>query len=419
MPCAALGLLALPSMPLLVPLMVALLLVSGMGVALLGCIKVPLARRLEMDEARTGGLVSVFGFTLIPVILAAGFLTDLVGRQLVLTGGSLLFAVSLVLLAQARAYPIALAAVTLLSAAWALLVNVGNVLTPQTFGGSLAYATNLANVFFGLGALLSPLGVTFLVRRTSFSLALTFLGVLALAPAGLALELDFTALTPDSPSVGDTNVKLVKPQALAAGQRPSLAGSRARQEGNIGPLLADPVLWLCGFALFFYGPLEASVSGWTTTYLGEKGLREGTASGLLSAFWLAILGSRLLTAFTLPHGWESWFILVLAWACVGVLTGIVVGRSPAIAAAMVLGAGLTFGPIFPTIMAILLGHFPARLHGRAVGLLFAIGGVGWTAIPILIGAYARRTSVQRGFGIAVAAAIGMTGVALALAVWLR
>jgi hypothetical protein len=62
-------------MTLLVPMVVALLLVSGMGVALLGSIKVPLVRRLEMDEARTGGLVSVFGFTLIPVILTAGFLT--------------------------------------------------------------------------------------------------------------------------------------------------------------------------------------------------------------------------------------------------------------------------------------------------------------------------------------------------------
>jgi hypothetical protein len=49
-----------------------------------------------------------------------------------------------------------------------------------------------------------------------------------------------------------------------------------------------------------------------------------------------------------------------------------------------------------------------------VGLLFAIGGVGWTAIPILIGAYARRTSVQRGFVIAVAAAVGLCIVAAAL-----
>jgi hypothetical protein len=33
----------------------------------------------------------------------------------------------------------------------------------------------------------------------------------------------------------------------------------------------------------------------------------------------------------------------------------------------VLAAGLVFGPIFPIIMATLLGHFDQSLHGRAVG----------------------------------------------------
>jgi hypothetical protein len=50
----------------------------------------------------------------------------------------------------------------LLGAAWSLLINVGNVLTPVAFPGSTAYATNLANVFFGLGAFLTPLAVAFM-----------------------------------------------------------------------------------------------------------------------------------------------------------------------------------------------------------------------------------------------------------------
>ena len=137
-------------MTLLQPTMVAALLVSGMGVALLGSVKVPLARRLQIDEARVGGLVSLFGFAMIPVILAAGFLTDLLGRQLVFLSGCALLAVSLMALARARTYPLALAAVILLSAGWSLLINVGNVLTPLAFPGGMAYATNLANVFFGL-----------------------------------------------------------------------------------------------------------------------------------------------------------------------------------------------------------------------------------------------------------------------------
>jgi fucose permease len=383
-------------MSLLQPMMVAALLVSGMGVALLGSFKVPLARRLQIDEARVGGLISVFGFTMIPVIFTAGLLTDWLGKQGVLMGGSVLFAASLFLLGRARNYPSALAAVVLLSGAWSLLINVGNVLVVPAFGGggqSEAFATNLANVFFGLGAFLTPLAAAFLLRHLTFAMALGLVGGLALVPAVLALGVDFASLGP-------------------APDPKTPAGTMWQELGN---LLSDPMLWLLGLALFFYGPLEASMAGWATTFLGDKGLSEGAAANLLSAFWLTFMASRLVTAFSLPHGLEAVFVFELALLSVAVLLGVVVSKTQALAVGAVAAAGLVFGPIFPTLMAILLGHFPATVHGRAVGLFFAIGGIGWTVIPILIGAYARRTSVQRGFVIAVAAAVGLSGLALLLA----
>src|SRR5262245_34765361 len=123
------------------PLMVAALLISGMGVAVLGSVKVPMARRLGIDEARVGGLVSIFGFTMIPVIFTAGILTDSVGGQAVMIGGSAVFALSLIWLGFAKNYQAALLGVVLLSAAWSLLINVGNVLTPIAFPGNKAVAT--------------------------------------------------------------------------------------------------------------------------------------------------------------------------------------------------------------------------------------------------------------------------------------
>src|SRR5437773_6237196 len=104
----------MPMDPLLTSMQVAALVVCGMCHALLGSVKVPLARKLEIDEARVGGLVSVFGFTLIPMVLAAGFLVDALGKQAVLSGGFLLVIVSLLLLASLRSYPMALVAVLVL-----------------------------------------------------------------------------------------------------------------------------------------------------------------------------------------------------------------------------------------------------------------------------------------------------------------
>src|SRR5262249_22004215 len=153
-----------------------------------------------------GGLVSLFGFVMIPVIFTAGFLTDHVGKQGVILAGAVLFAVSLALLAAARVYAVALAAVVLLGAAWSLLINVGNVLTPQTFPGSPAQAANLANVFFGLGAFVTPLVVAALLRRTSWAASLNVLAALALVPGLLSLG-------------------VVLPEARAANDASSAAGS--------------------------------------------------------------------------------------------------------------------------------------------------------------------------------------------------
>ncbi len=165
-------------MNLLLPTTITCLLVTGMGLALLGSVKLALARKLKIDEAQVGGLVSLFGFTMIPVILTVGFLTDLMGRQVILIGGTVLMSVALLVLAGSRGYGAALFSVLLLSAAWSAQINVINVLVPHvllppTFLATdipeISFATNLGNVFFGLGAFLTPLAIAWTLRRLGLS----------------------------------------------------------------------------------------------------------------------------------------------------------------------------------------------------------------------------------------------------------
>lgn len=390
-------------MHLLLPATIAGLLVSGMGVALLGSIKLPLARKLSIDEARVGGFVSVFGFTTIPVILGVGVLTDRIGPQAVLVAGTVLMAGSLAVLAQSKTCRTALVGVLILGAGWSAVVNVLNVLTPPAFlkpediPQKTAFATNLANVFFGAGAFLTPWGVGRVLRRGGLSTALWVLAGLVVVTAVLAGSADFSAFTTAE---------------AVAGAPARLAGAEA--QAGMEALVMHPVLWLCALAMFFYGPLEASLGAWTTTFLTEHSVSEEGASGVLSGFWLSFMAARLITAVSLPSGYEARWILLLSVGAVAVLAGMVGSRSSRTAVALVIAAGFLFGPIFPTVMAILLSTFDKSLHGRAVGLFFAVGGIGWTTIPLLIGASARRTSLQRGFLIAVGCAVGLVLVAVAL-----
>jgi hypothetical protein len=375
------------------------LLVCGMGVAVLGSMKMALTRRLEIDEARVGGLVSLFGFTMIPVMLMMGFLTDLLDKQMVVVAGSLLMAASLAILSRWRSYAAALLAVVLLSAGWSGLVNVLNVLMQPVFGGGPTYAMNLGNFFFGLGAFLSPLAVLFLLRKAGFVPAVLALAGVALLPGVLALCTDFAALG------GSATL----PQPAGPG---------------IAMLLTDPILWLTALALLFYAPMEATMAAWATTYLGEKRVSETVASTMLSGFWLAFMVGRLgtallVTAFPLTAAATNTLIFGLSLGCVLIWAGITLTTRRGMACALVVLAGLAFGPTFPTIIGVLTGHVPAAVAGRAVGLFFMVGGIGWSVIPLLIGAYARRTSVQKSLLIAVALAAGLTLTALALRPWMQ
>jgi len=173
-------------------------------------------------------------------------------------------------------------------------------------------------------------------------------------------------------------------------------------------LLGDPIVWLCCLAFFCHVPIEAAVATWATTLMTDKGTSERIASGFLSGFWLMFMASRLITALTLPEGADTILIVVMAALTTALTLGIVVSRTKSMTCALVVIAGAILGPIFPTLIAILLGHVQPNLHGRAVGVFFCIGGIGWTVIPLLIGAYAKRTSVQRGFVIAFVAACLLT-----------
>jgi fucose permease len=373
---------------------IAALAVAGMCHALLGSIKVPLATKLKIDEARVGGLVSVFGFTLIPMVLAAGFLVDELGKQAVLSGGFVLLIISLVMLASLRSYGMALLAILVLGTGWSALVNVLNVTSPPAFLPAaeiktrMAFAMNLGDFIFGMGAFLTPLAVALLVRAVRLERTFLVLSTLAVIPLLLAMGVNWAKLsTPPEQSV----------------------------VGGLGVLLSDPVVWLCCLAFFCHVPVEAAVATWATTLMADKKVKETTASSLLSAFWLAFMGSRLITALTLPAGADTVLIMTMAACCIAFTLGIVFSRSAWLTCSLVVVAGLILGPIFPTLIAVLLSHVPESLHGRVVGLFFCIGGIGWTVIPILIGAYAKRTSVQKAFIIAAISASMLT--ALSVSLW--
>src|SRR5262249_47598490 len=132
----------------------------------------------------------------------------------------------------------------------------------------------------------------------------------------------------------------------------------------------------------------------------------------LSGFWLGFTFSRLAVSILGSAGVltrilgarnEQALLLAMAVACLILTLAIVGSRGRTATIVTVILCGVPCGPVFPPMRAVVLLSVPGHAMGRAVGIFFFFASVGWTVIPPLIGAVARRTNdIRRGFVVAAA-----------------
>jgi len=379
--------------------------IMGLAYALVGGLKLSLAERLHIDEGKVGRLVGGFGTMFGPTILLCGFLTDSVGRKGVWLAGSIAVAAAILILARTRTYRGALVGVVLLGIGWAAQVNVSNVLMRVAVPADgpreqLIWATNFFDFVFGFGAFVTPMVLAVILRRLGYSKGLVLLAMVATLPVVLGI---FAEMQPPIVS-----------QAPAAGDLIAPAGPVS----GTAALLSSPLFWVLGFAFLFFVPLETSVAGWATTLVLRQmppdvpAARANRFAALtLSGFWLGFTGSRLIVsvlgatgvlAAVLGRSNEQALLVAMGVTCVALMLALVFVRGRLPTAVTILLAGLACGPVFPTMMAVVLLSVPPDTMGRAVGIFFSFASVGWTVVPMLIGHVARKTDIQKGFLVAAA-----------------
>lgn len=362
----------------------------GMLLSLLGSIKFALAERLQIGEFRIGSLLAALNLALIPMMLLSGVLIDTLGVRVMLIVGSVLTATAIFGLSLRLTYSWAFAAILGAGLGGACVSTASTVLMPVAFEARPAAALNLGNVFFALGALVTPTLADTLLRITDLRRTLGFLALLCLVPAGVA-----------------AGFKLPDLDKAAAGMPETWNAS---------------YIWLAGIILLLYSPIESTLAAWTTTFLADLGYRERRAAWHLSSFWLAFLTTRLL-AYHLQHfgvlvEWtDPWFIMLLGLGA-GILLGHLAGTPAGGRAGLeLLALGACLGPIFPTLIGIVFENTAVPQRGKAYGAVFAIGATGNLVLAPLIGGHVRRGRVQSALYILMLLALLMVGAVLVMALW--
>jgi fucose permease len=364
----------------------------GMVIVLLSCLKPQLAARLGVDEDRVAGLWAAMNLILVPMTLLGGILVDTWDVRGVILAGSMVTTLALCSLLSATSFRAALLAFLATGVGGGFLSAATLVLMPRAFFGTheASASLNMGNVFFALGALVTPALADVLLRAAGFRRTLGFLALACLTPAVLvALLVGKQDLTPAS---GGQPVDL------------SLA------------LLFNWKLWLAGLVFFLYAPLEGCLHTWGTTYLKNVGHDEDRAARLVSAFWCFFLGGRLTAAYLqhwriLPPSWDPWVVVGLALFAT-VMLGNLAGTVRRGAATFgILALGFFLGPIFPTLLGVVF-HDNPNDPGTAFGVMFAIGSAGSLFMAPLIGARFHRRNAQTALRIPLALGLLLVMVSL-------
>lgn len=375
---------------------VALMAVFSLGISfiIIGAISEELKRDLAITNAEIGNLVLALFLTSMIVQLVIGPLVDKFGHKPLAIVGFLVASAGMFLIALAPSFQAAFLACILLGIGAMCLNTVGNTLIPVVlFGGAdPARASNFGNAFFGLGYVITPLVFSLTAGSAlGYRTGVYFLG-------GLFLVFLIAALGSRFPRV-------------STGYRFSMAFR----------LLGNGTVLVAALALFCYISLEISMATWSKPYMTE--LFGGAASPgavanagfILSLFGVAMMAGRFLTS-TVKNLTAIGVKLVAAMSAIATaaILLMVLTHVPALAIVAIVLTGLVFAPIFPTIVGVTFARFDAGLYGSIFGIMFAVGLLGGTFVPQIIGSLSVGATVQQSLLIVLAMAAALFVISLFL-----
>ncbi len=345
----------------------------GIVMASLGALLPGLTGKIGFDKEAAGGLFLFMNLALLIGSLIFGPICDRFGFRFVLTISTALVGGAFLGVASVSSYPSMAVALAIMGLGGGALNGGTNALLNDISRERRGAALNYLGIFFGFGALLTPLLLGALRESLGLERIIYLLSFLSLIPLTLFLLVRFPAPKHEA--------------GLPAGQ--------------LAAFLKNPLLYLFGFLLFFQSGNEFAVGGWLSTYFPER-FETGAnqAAFFLSGYWAAIMVGRLLAGWISAKVRPEAMVACSALLALLAMAALLIAPSPAVAVPAVIGIGLGFAAIFPTTLAQAGGVF-TQFSGTAFSVIFVIALTGGMTAPWLVGKIAQARSVETGMTLVV------------------
>ena len=351
--------------------------VFGVVLAILGALfGIPEIRsRMGIDLAEQGDIFLIEFLGIFVSTLIAGPIIDSYGKKVVLTASAACVAAGLLGLLLAQSFLVAMVTAFVTGFGGGGLNTSANALVADLYDDRRGVMLNRLGVFFGLGAMIVPLLVGNLDARLSLYIVASLAMLSALAYAALPFP-------PPGEKIGFS----------------LFASIRAAR---------TPGVLLIALLLFFESGNEASIGGWTSTYVGSIGAAPRVATLVLTGYWAALMIGRLLGARLLASLSPARLVLASGIGSAIGSTILLVSQTTSIIAAGAVLTGLSFAAIYPTMLAVAADRYQ-RVAGTIFGFLFAAGLIGGMLFPFGIGHLSQHFGVRAGMALPLIGAIAIS-----------
>ncbi len=323
--------------------------------------------------ADRGLLISTLFTGLLFGSLLSGVVVDALGQRASLIVSSALAALCLPLFATATSGLLAASALFALGLASASINTASNALSSELFPDERGRRMNGIAVMVGLGGIAMPTATVLASHLVSWRAVVVGGGILSalVALAGLVP----IALPPRNTVKGSDPITVL------------------RQFGGQPAFVIFLLLILLG------GGNEASMAGWTSSYVIASGMDSSVATWVLSSHWLGLILSRALFSSRVDRAKE---IAVERSAVLSALVLLVLVISPSTVVVMFgpFVVGMCIALVMPTSLA-LAGERIQGNPGALFGGLLTLAQIGGMVLPAAIGFVAQYTSVRLGLALLV------------------
>lgn len=310
--------------------------------------------------------VSAFGFLL--GALLAGILPKQVRPKHLLLLGLLLLAAGSLVTPLTASFPLLLSG-QMLKGFGIGLINIGlNTILTLSFQETLSEKLNIIHGMYGLGALLGP---SLLAVGLQFFHSLVLAYLLGTIVSVGAVVLTFWLHVPETPPVS------------VSSQR-----TRAASVVELGKVLGQGLLWLMALQIGLYASAEVGFGNWIVTIVSKgAGISLGLAAPVATTFYLGLTVGRLGGAQLLKRARISEKRLLYSAIVGGTLAGILVACFPGQLLVSYIGSvlvGCCYGPLFPSIMAIVSRRF-VHIIGPVSSIMMVSNGLTTMIVPMAMG----------------------------------